>query len=236
VGACRVFGLHTADALAGYTPMEGARAACGGIFSDFLPLFTLRFRIFPYLVYMEGDGRLSDAKRTEEFLDLYSSCQRSLYVYIVMLIGNPIDAHDVLQDTSLVLWQKFDQFELGTSFSAWAREVARYRVLRYRQIHANDAPMLDPQVLEMLAAQIGEGDDREDQLRAETLLGCVEGLSDADRELIRLRYVSGVRVKVLSERLHRSENAVSQSLGRIRRLLRKCVEEAAGRRHRGDSE
>ena len=184
---------------------------------------------------MVDDGRVPDAQRTQEFLDLYSACQHSLYVYIVTLIGNPIDAHDVLQDTSLVLWQKFDQFELGTSFWAWAREVARYRVLRYRQIHADDAPILEPRVLDVLAARLRASDLGEDPFRTETLLGCVEALGDADRELIRLRYLTGVRVKVLSERLHRSENAVSQSLGRIRRLLRKCVEEAAVRREKGDS-
>jgi RNA polymerase sigma-70 factor, ECF subfamily len=184
---------------------------------------------------MADDRNAPDARRAEEFLDLYSPCQRWLYVYIVTLIGNPVDAHDVLQDTSLILWEKFDQFELGTSFAAWAREVARYRVLRYRQVRANDAPILDPRALDALALRLGEGDPCEDQLRAETLVGCVEALSDADRELIRLRYLGGIRVKVLSQRLRRSENAVSQSLGRIRRLLRRCVEEAVARRKEGDA-
>lgn len=167
-------------------------------------------------------------------MELYSSCQHSLYVYIVTLIGNPIDAHDVLQDTNLVLWQKFDQFERGTSFSAWAREVARYRVLRYRQIHANDTPILDPSVLDALAKRLDEVDRRQDELYAEQLLGCIDRLGDADRELIQLRYRSSVRVKALAEQLHRSENAVSQSLGRIRRLLRRCIEEGMERSEKGD--
>jgi RNA polymerase sigma-70 factor, ECF subfamily len=170
-----------------------------------------------------------DARRTKEFLDLYSACDRRLFVYIISLLGNPTDAHDVLQDASLVLWEKFEQFEPGTNFYSWAREVARYRVLRYRQIHANDAPMFDPRVLDALAARLDAIDDCEDQFYSETLTDCIELLGDADRELIRLRYLSGVRVKTLSERLNRSENAVSQSLGRIRRLLRKCVEDSARR-------
>lgn len=185
---------------------------------------------------MLGDQRTPDGRRAEEFLNLYSACQRSLYVYIVTLIGNPVDAHDVLQDTSLVLWQKFDQFELGTSFMAWAHEVARYRVLRYRQIHANDTPIFEPRVLDALAARITEPNPDQDSFRTEKLVGCVEALADADRELIRLRYSNGVRVKALAQRLHRSENAVSQSLGRIRRLLRKCVEDALERREKGDGE
>jgi len=184
---------------------------------------------------MVDDRRLPDPQRTAEFLELYSSCQHSLYVYIVTLIGNPVDAHDVLQDTNLVLWEKFDQFQLGTNFRAWAREVARYRVLRYRQMRANDAPMLDPRVLEAVAVQLDNTGPVRDELYDKLLLGCVEQLSDADRELIRARYLSGVRVKALAEQMRRSENAVSQSLGRIRRLLRKCVEEGVKRSEEEDT-
>ena len=218
--------------------------------------FTLRFSFFPYLVsggwyaqtgksvfartitikisIMPSDRKSTDAKRVEEFLDLYSACQRSLYIYIVSLTGDPTDAHDVLQDTNLVLWEKFDQFERGTNFKAWAREIARYRVLRYRQIHANDAPIMDPGVIETLAQRIDETEPSEEERFAELLLGCVDRLCDADRELIRLRYQSGVQVKLLAAQLKRSANAVSQSLGRIRKLLRKCVEQEAERRERGE--
>ncbi len=183
---------------------------------------------------MADNSRLPDPRRTEEFLELYSPCQHSLYVYIVTLIGNPTDAHDVLQDVNLVLWEKFDQFQPGTNFRAWAREVARYRVLRHRQMRANDAPMLDSRVLEAVAAQFDSTEPIQDELYTELLVGCVEQLSNADRELIRARYLNGVRVKALAERLHRSESAVSQSLGRIRRLLRKCVEEGAKRKEEGE--
>ncbi len=134
---------------------------------------------------MADNSRLPDPRRTEEFLELYSPCQHSLYVYIVTLIGNPTDAHNVLQDVNLVLWEKFDQFQPGTNFRAWAREVARYRVLRYRQMRANDAPMLDSRVLEAVAAQFDSTEPIQDELYTELLVGCVEQLSNADRELIR---------------------------------------------------
>ena len=183
---------------------------------------------------MSNIGKNADARRIEEFMELYSSCQRSLYVYIVTLIGNPVDAHDVLQDANLVLWEKFDQFERGTSFNAWAREIARYRVLRYRQIHAGDAPIMDPSVLELLARRLDETDPAKEEKFADLLVGCVDRLCDTDRELIQLRYHQSVQVKMLAERLNRSENAISQSLGRIRRSLRKCVEDGAKQREEGE--
>jgi RNA polymerase sigma-70 factor, ECF subfamily len=182
--------------------------------------------------FMPKNQHLPDGSRAEEFLELYSSCQRSLYVYIVTLIGNPIDAHDVLQDTSLVLWEKFSQFEIGTNFHAWAREVARYRVLRYRQLHANDAPILEPHVLDALATRLDDVDQRHRLFSDEMLSNCVQNLGPTDQELIRLRYMSGVQVKALAEQLHRSQNAVSQSLARIRKLLRECVEQSMRQREK----
>lgn len=163
-------------------------------------------------------------------MELYAACHRRLYLYIVTLIGNPLDAHDILQDTNLVLWQKFGQFERGSNFHAWAREVARYRVLRYRQMHINDAPTLEPHVLDALAGQRDTADDCRDRLYSDALPGCVEKLGEDDRELLQLRYAGGTAVQALAEKLNRSANAISQSLGRIRRLLRKCVDDTIRRK------
>jgi RNA polymerase sigma-70 factor, ECF subfamily len=174
---------------------------------------------------VERDLPPGNQKRANEFLELYASCEHRLYTYIVMLIGNPVDARDILQDTALILWQKYDQFDRSRPFFAWAHEFARYRTLRYRQIHANDAPTLEPEALNALAARFASIDDTPDRLCAEALPECINRLRDDDRELIQLRYSSGIAVKALAEKLNRSANAVSQSLVRVRRLLRKCVEE-----------
>lgn len=179
---------------------------------------------------MTSDRQPADKRLAEEFTELYAACHRRLYLYIVTLIGNPLDAHDILQDTNLVLWQKFDQFERGTNFHAWAREVARYRVLRYRQMHLNDAPTLEPHVLDALARHRDTTDDRREQLYSDALPDCIRKLSEDDRELLHLRYASGAAVQSLAKKLNRSANAISQSLARIRRLLRKCVDDAIRRK------
>jgi RNA polymerase sigma-70 factor, ECF subfamily len=162
-----------------------------------------------------------DTRRADEFMELYVPCQRRLFVYIVMLVGNSMVAHDILQDTNLVLWQKFDQFQPGTNFFAWAREVARYRVLRYRQLNSPDLVILDPTLLSGVEdRQL----DESDRPYMDALGGCVNKLRDADADLIRRRYTGDFSVKLLAQQMGRSENAVSQSLARIRRTLRHCIE------------
>jgi RNA polymerase sigma-70 factor, ECF subfamily len=164
-----------------------------------------------------------DTRRADQFMELYAPCQRRLYVYIVMLVGNPMVAHDILQDTNLVLWQKLDEFQPGTNFFAWAREVARFRVLRYRQMQAPNVLLLDPALLSDVEERMADRDA--DQPYAEALAGCMGKLNEADADLIRRRYTGDFSVKLLARQLSRSENAVSQALARIRRALRHCIEE-----------
>jgi len=44
--------------------------------------------------------------------------------------GRP-DVEDLMQETSMVIWQKRAQFEAGTDFKAWMFSVARFRVMAY---------------------------------------------------------------------------------------------------------
>ena len=54
--------------------------------------------------------------RVAEFLELYSTNYPRLQFYVTALLPTANDASDVLQETSMVLWRKFDTFELGTQF------------------------------------------------------------------------------------------------------------------------
>jgi RNA polymerase sigma-70 factor (ECF subfamily) len=51
------------------------------------------------------------------------------------LVFSHQDAEEVFQNTSVVLWNKFGEFQPGSNFFAWASQVAYYEVLNYmRQI------------------------------------------------------------------------------------------------------
>ena len=165
----------------------------------------------------------------KEFTALYAPCQRRLYAYILMLVGDPLAAHDILQDTNVVLWEKFGDFEKGTNFFAFAREVARYRVLRYRQIHSRGIVLMEPALLEAIIDRVHGGDDDADRDYHAALRECLGKLSDSDGSLIRQRYTPGFTVKDFAESSGRTENAVSQSLKRIRQLLKTCIERTISR-------
>jgi DNA-directed RNA polymerase specialized sigma24 family protein len=62
--------------------------------------------------------------RVRQFGELLGECHRELFTFIYSLVQHHADAEDVYQQVAIVLWEKFDQFQIGTNFAAWATKVA----------------------------------------------------------------------------------------------------------------
>jgi RNA polymerase sigma-70 factor (ECF subfamily) len=163
--------------------------------------------------------------KSKLFLRLFLQNQRRLYAYIVTLLPNRADADDVLQETSLVLWDKFDAASPPTDFLAWGRRIAYHKVLDfYKKTHRLQA-RLSLVFLERMGQAAGEQTEalRLDE-RREALAACIEKLSPRDRELLTLRYADGGTTQSTSERLGRSVDAVYKAVSKLRELLFNCVQ------------
>jgi RNA polymerase sigma-70 factor (ECF subfamily) len=163
--------------------------------------------------------------RMAEFVELYSSHYPRLQFYIMALLPTANDAMDVLQETSLVLWRRFETFEIGSNFFAWACKIARLQALKHRDRQGRTGQLFELSVLEKLAADACR-EDRGYAIPLAALEECIKKLSTGDRNLIRKRYQPGVSVNQIARELGRSANSLSKSLGRIRRALMGCVERA----------
>lgn len=174
--------------------------------------------------------------RAGEFVELYSRHQSKLLRYVVALVANIDDAEDVMQETSRVLWERFDDFEPGTNFLAWARKVAMLRVMEYRRNPSRRERLLPDETLECIARH-WEEDERAGVLaeRHAAVQACVAELGETDRQLLQERYVLNRRVRQIAEQSQRTVNAVSKSFERMRRFLFECVSRrlaAMGRKSR----
>jgi RNA polymerase sigma-70 factor (ECF subfamily) len=166
--------------------------------------------------------------RVAAFLELYSAHYPRLQFYVAALLPAASDASDVLQETSLVLWRKFDTFELGTNFFAWACKIARLQVLKYRERQGRSARLFDIGLLEKLAAEAGD-ESAYESVPLQALESCLGKLSEHDRSLIRRRYQPGTTVHQLAADSGRTANSLSKSLGRIRRTLLECIDRRLAR-------
>jgi RNA polymerase sigma factor (sigma-70 family) len=95
-----------------------------------------------------ADGEASERNRAETFLALHVQNHSRLSAFVHMLVPAWQDAEEIVQDTLVVLWRKFDEFDTGTSFFSWAARVAQYEVLNYRRKNRQRVLLLDEAILE----------------------------------------------------------------------------------------
>lgn len=159
---------------------------------------------------------------SEEFVQLFSRNQRRLYLHILGQVGNPDDAEEILQETNVIIWSKFDRFELGTNFIAWSFQIANYEVLKYRDRKRSARLVFSDDLIGTLAQESEEAQHDLD-LRRSALHECLKKLRPGDRELIQQRYAPGNSGKDVANRFGRPMNSVYQSIGRIRKTLFECI-------------
>src|SRR4051812_34190449 len=86
---------------------------------------------------MQHDPAASDdAASRKRLVALLTRHQRQIFSYIYVLVPNRADAEDLLQETSVVVCEKFHEFKEGTDFVAWACQIAYWRVRYSRQKYA----------------------------------------------------------------------------------------------------
>ncbi|MEM8944991.1 MAG: sigma-70 family RNA polymerase sigma factor [Planctomycetota bacterium] len=163
------------------------------------------------------------SQRTAEFVELYSQYYPRLNFYLMALLPSSTDAADVMQETSLVLWKKFESYETDTNFLAWACKIARIQALKHYQRSSRSAKLFDTSVLEKIAEDAEQAASRP-IVPLEVLELCLSKLTETDRTLIRRRYEPGITVKQIATEIDRTANSISKSLGRIRRALLQCIE------------
>lgn len=159
--------------------------------------------------------------RGQEFLDLYVIHERRIYSYILTLVHDWSISEDILQETARVMLMKFNEFESGTNFLAWALCIARYQVMDYQK-RQNSKVMFDSELVDLLEQEINDCHDVDEQ-EHDALKQCLKKLNERDKYLIELRYDIGSTVKSIAERVGRSANAVYHSLNRIHCQLLQCV-------------
>ncbi|WP_417850385.1 sigma-70 family RNA polymerase sigma factor [Thalassoglobus sp.] len=160
---------------------------------------------------------------SDEFIQLFTQVQRQLYLFILSQVGRVEAAEEILQETNLVIWSKFTQFEPGSNFSAWSRQIAVYEVLKWRQKKSRDKLTFSDEFVQNIADSF-DYQPEEVERRQLALESCLDKLNQQDKELIEKRYQPGVSGKGLAKRLGRPPNSVYQSLGRIRKTLLECVQ------------
>jgi RNA polymerase sigma-70 factor (ECF subfamily) len=176
------------------------------------------------------DPPADSSAKVKLFLRLFLQNERRLYAYILTLLPNRADADDVLQETSLVMWDKFDDERPPDDFAAWGCRIAYFKVLEARKRLRHSRVLFSQETLRRLAETAAEqAPALQLDERRQALAGCLGKLSRADRDLLARRFDEGFSVQALAASARRSADAIYKALARIRRALFDCVTRALER-------
>lgn len=167
-------------------------------------------------------------KENELFVSLLSRNQSAIFGYILSLLPKWSDAEDVMQQTSMVLWQKFGELDHKSpnfNFTRWACKVAYFKVLNQRKKLCRDRHVFSEDLLELMSEE-GMEDISLLETERRALGGCLEKLDGRQRRLVNDYYRGVNSVLQIAQCSGRTPNSIYKTLKRIREWLLRCVENA----------
>ena len=176
----------------------------------------------PELMSLENEDEPDD--HVAQVQGLFLKHQPAVRGYILSMIPDFSLADDLVQETFLVVTRKADSFVLGTSFLAWVRTIARFKVLETLRADNRRPSCLSEEILEILA-----GEEENAPVEADTYMKhldhCLGKLAPQARRAIELRYRGDHRPPEIARLLGCTVPSVNVTLSRARAFLRNCVDQ-----------
>jgi RNA polymerase sigma-70 factor, ECF subfamily len=166
---------------------------------------------------------MADAARTDEFVREFSKSAQRLYAYVFTLMGHDSGTDDVFQETSVLAWQKFDDFEPGSNFLGWICRIAHFRVLRHFDSKRRQPLVFSDAFINAVESDFATMSDSIDGEMA-ALADCYKRLRSEDRALIEHRYLPGTDTRQVAAAVGRPLSTVYRMLARVHRELLECIE------------
>ncbi len=163
----------------------------------------------------------NNSQQVEQFLDLLLANHHRIYAYILSRVPRLADADDLMQETTTLMWRKYDQFTPGTNFVAWGKTIAHFHILKYRKARPPHC-QLSPEAAEAI------GTDSEKMIhefhdRLSALKKCMKKLNENDRRVVQMRYEWGIAVKDIAQRTGEPVYKIYRTLTRMHEALMRCV-------------
>lgn len=167
---------------------------------------------------------MNDPAAHKRFLSEFLRHRDGVYAFVMVLVRDRALVEDIFQEVSLILWDKFGEYQEGTNFGAWARQVALNVVRNARRRESRIRALLNAVAEDAVLAAFGRVEEKlgEEELRTK-LKGCMDALSRGARGLIELRYFEELGLGEIARRLGRTMAGVNSGLCKVRSALEVCL-------------
>ncbi len=172
----------------------------------------------------DSNGKALDS----EFFGLFMKNQKNIYAYILSLVHNYVDADDIMQESTTVMWRGFEEFDQNTEFIAWGITIAHYQVLKFFKNKSRNKLQFNDKLLESIAETAASNVNSIDE-RLIALNDCRKKLSKRDNKLLQLKYTHGNTIRKIADDTGNSVHALYKTMGKIHNALQQCIEKTISR-------
>jgi RNA polymerase sigma-70 factor (ECF subfamily) len=165
------------------------------------------------------------AAAQQRFLSLFLRSEREIFRYVAALVPNVADAEDIVQQTALVLWEKFEAYDPGLPFTPWACRFALNKTRQWLERRQRWQTLLEGGLAEELAQRRQELQPELD-LRLGHLDRCLHKLPSEQLSLVEGYYYRRENIESLAANGGRTVAATYKLLQRVRQALQTCIEKA----------
>ena len=166
----------------------------------------------------------------DELLRRFFEQRPALEAYLMAVTRDYHLVEDVLQEVAVVVVRKAAQYDESRPIGPWVRAIARRELASRFRSRRGEASLLDPEVMEGLAATFEEAALAPDLAsRREALVECMRRMAGTPRKVLELRYACRLSCGKVAHEVGKSVQSVYSTLKRAKEALRRCVEGALAR-------
>lgn len=168
--------------------------------------------------------------RYNEFVSLLARHDQSIRRFVRSLLPGADGIDDVIQETALECWRKYDTFQpenpanAADDFVRWACVIGRYKALSWQRDHARDRLVFRENIFEQLsdAALSKTAAIMAEQNAVEA---CLNELTADDRRLLLSVYSPGESIARIAKETNQKARRLYSQLNALRNSLLNCVQQ-----------
>jgi RNA polymerase sigma-70 factor (ECF subfamily) len=188
-----------------------------------------------------GIAKLKDTPQTDqfeplgrdawyaEFVSLLARRDYAIRRFVRSLLPSRDGVDDVMQETALECWKKFDDFQpvdaesAADEFVRWACVIARFKTLSWQRDNARDRLVFRDEVIEKLAESATESLNRHDDERR-AIETCLQKLPVDQQRLVLSVHSPGESIARIARETGQEARRLYSRINALRVVLLECVE------------
>ena len=158
------------------------------------------------------------AEKPRAILNLYSLLNPYLKQWFLHKITNQHDREEIIADTMLSILDSLPKFNQNSSFNTWINAIAQHELIDYYRRHKIKAILFSafPFLENIADLALGPQLALEEKEAKQRIYLTLKKLNEGNAQILRLRYLEGLSVFQISQKMGLSYKAAESKLSRAR--------------------